>query len=549
MEGTPFGRYRLVDLLGRGGMGEVWRAYDPEMNRVVALKVLPPNFAGDQVFEERFRREARSAAGLDEPHVVPIYESGEIEGRLYVTMRLIRGQDLQALVKRGPLEPARAVNIVEQIASALAAAHEVGLVHRDVKPSNILVTADDFAYLIDFGIARAAGEVGLTSTGAAVGTWAYMAPERLNAGSTDARVDIYALACVLHEALTGQRPYPGDSLEQQIVGHLTAAPPRPSALQPKVPERLDAVIATGMAKNPDQRYATSKGLARAARAALTTPMREPGKPPAPSSAPQTHRAPHPPHLAQRPSPTPPPRQPPRPAPGERQSSPSAMPTHWQAPVPARPAPAPPPHIPPQPLLQPPMPPSPRPNRHTMILIAAVTAAIAVLLVVIVVFVKSAKHGESDSGTASPASTTSTTSPVDASSTTPTGTPTQRLLAMVPSDLHCRANSGGSEFSGSLAVVGCDSGAAGITVSYGLFPNATALESYINLVPPGGFQPCPGRGQSPSEWHKSADPQTAGKVVCWSGRYVDWSIDPQLVIGRANGPSTDLTYGWWAARYQ
>ncbi|WAC93563.1 serine/threonine-protein kinase [Mycobacterium sp. Aquia_213] len=270
MDGTPFGRYRLTELLGRGGMGEVWRAYDPEMNRVVALKVLVPSFANDQAFQERFRREARSAARLDEPHVVPIYDFGEVDGRLYVTMRLIRGRDLRDLLNDGPLPPARAVGIIEQIASALHAAHEIGLVHRDVKPSNILVAEDDFAYLIDFGIARAAGESSMTVTGATMGTAAYMSPERLNAGHADARADIYALACVLHEALTGQRPYPGESLEQQLVGHLTSPPPRPSALQPGVPEAMDAVVATGMAKDPDQRYATAKDLAHAARAALTT---------------------------------------------------------------------------------------------------------------------------------------------------------------------------------------------------------------------------------------------------------------------------------------
>ena len=208
MDGTPFGRYRLVELLGRGGMGEVWQAYDTAIDRVVALKVLPANFADDEVFQERFRREAKAAAGLDEPHVVPIHDFGEIEGRLYVTMRLIEGQDLQTLLDDGPLEPARAVGIIEQIASALHAAHRIGLVHRDVKPSNIRVAENDFAYLIDFGIARAIGETGLTSTGVAVGTWAYMAPERFSTGQADPRSDIYALTCVLYECLTGQPSIP-----------------------------------------------------------------------------------------------------------------------------------------------------------------------------------------------------------------------------------------------------------------------------------------------------------------------------------------------------
>jgi serine/threonine-protein kinase len=275
VDGTPFGRYRLIELIGRGGMGEVWRAYDPTMDRMVALKLLPANFAGDKVFQERFRREARAAAGLDDPHIVPFHDFGEVDGRLYVTMRLIKGRDLQTMLADGPLSPVRAVRIIEQVAQALHAAHEVGLVHRDVKPSNILLDKNDFAYLIDFGIARAAGETGLTSTGAAIGTWAYMSPERLNTGHADVRADIYALTCVLHEALTGQRPFPGDSLERQIVGHLTSPPPRPSMLQPAVPQSIDAVIARGMAKQPDSRYATTVELADAARDAITAPITRP----------------------------------------------------------------------------------------------------------------------------------------------------------------------------------------------------------------------------------------------------------------------------------
>lgn len=293
MDGTPFGRYRLIELLGRGGMGEVWRAYDTAIDRVVALKVLPDNFANDQVFQERFRREAKAAAGLDEPHVVPIHEFGDIDGRLFVTMRFIKGRDLQDLLRDGPLPPVRAVAIVEQIASALHAAHEVGLVHRDVKPSNILVAKNDFAYLIDFGIARAAGETALTSTGTAIGTWAYMAPERLNTGQADARSDTYALACVLHEALTGRRPYPGDSLEQQIVGHLTTPPPRPSVIRRGVPAALDGVIATGMAKEPAHRYASTLKLAEHARSVITPPVPSPvyGQPSSPGRPPSTAGAP------------------------------------------------------------------------------------------------------------------------------------------------------------------------------------------------------------------------------------------------------------------
>ncbi|MDT5350607.1 MAG: serine/threonine protein kinase, bacterial, partial [Mycobacterium sp.] len=272
MEGTPFGRYRLVELLGRGGMGEVWRAHDTETDRVVAVKMLPPQLADDQTFVQRFRREAHAAARLRSPHVIPIHNYGEIEGRLYVDMRLIEGRDLEQVLADGPLSPARAVRIIEQVAKALHAAHKIGLVHRDVKPSNILLDDDDFAYLIDFGIARAAGETKLTATGGLIGSVHYMAPERFSSGTADARADIYALACVLYECLTGVQPFPGDTFEQQLAGHLTVDPPTPSGLNPALPEGFDEVIPRGMAKNPDQRYATTVELAHAAQDAITMPL-------------------------------------------------------------------------------------------------------------------------------------------------------------------------------------------------------------------------------------------------------------------------------------
>jgi serine/threonine-protein kinase len=275
VEGTPFGRYRLIELLGRGGMGEVWKAFDTATQRVVAVKVLPPQLAADPTFEQRFRREAYTAAGLSDPHVVPIHNFGEIDGRLYVDMRLIEGQDLEHVLVGGPLDPGRAVEIIEQVASALHSAHRAGLVHRDVKPSNILLGEDDFAYLIDFGIARGADETGLTGTGNVVGTWPYMAPERFTTGRSDTRSDIYALTCVLYECLTSSRPFPGSSVEQQIAGHLTAPPPRPSVSRPGVSPQLDAVIAAGMAKDPDERYGTTIELARAARSAITTSVPKP----------------------------------------------------------------------------------------------------------------------------------------------------------------------------------------------------------------------------------------------------------------------------------
>lgn len=278
MDSTPFGHYQLQKLIGRGGMGEVYRAYDSDTDRIVALKVLPPHMAQDRAFQERFRQESHAAAGVNDPHVVPIHGYGEIDGRLYLDMRLIEGRNLGAMLANTgkPMEPALAVSLVEQVGGALDAAHRVGLVHRDVKPSNILITDNDFVYLIDFGLARCADDVGVTTAGSTVGTLAYMAPERFEGGKADPRSDIYALACVLYECLTGVRPYPGDSLEQQIAGHMVSPAPRASEKDPRL-AAFDEVIAKGMAKKPSKRYQSAGALAAAAKAALQVPVRTTGR--------------------------------------------------------------------------------------------------------------------------------------------------------------------------------------------------------------------------------------------------------------------------------
>jgi serine/threonine protein kinase len=270
VDGTPFGHYELLELLGRGGMGQVYRAHDTVTDRVVALKVLPPTVVDDPVFKERFRREAHAAAGLRDPHVVPIHGYGEINGQLYLDMRLIDGEDLGTVLAEAekPLPPERAVKVIEQVAAALDAAHAVGLVHRDVKPSNIFLADRDFVYLIDFGIARTQSQTGLTSVGSTLGTMAYMAPERFKDGHSDPRSDTYALTCVLYQCLTGRLPYPGDTLEQQLTGHLVTPTPRPSAVSRSVPTGFDAVIAKGMAKNADKRYQSAGELAEAAKVVL-----------------------------------------------------------------------------------------------------------------------------------------------------------------------------------------------------------------------------------------------------------------------------------------
>ncbi|MEU7632768.1 serine/threonine-protein kinase PknD [Nocardia sp. NPDC049220] len=266
-----FGRYQLLSLLGQGGMGQVWRARDSLTNRVVALKVLPERFADDEQLRERFRRECRAVAQLTEPHVIPIHDFGDIDGRLYLNMRLIEGTDLRKVIKQeGTLSPRRAVAIIAQVAGALQAAHDAGLVHRDVKPTNILLGADEFASLIDFGIAHAADDRTLTTIGETIGTIAYMAPEEISTEvKADARVDVYALTCVLYECLTGRPPFASElGIQGVIAHHLHTPPPRPSTTTPEVPTAFDAVIAKGMAKNPDDRYQTVRELAAAAGAAV-----------------------------------------------------------------------------------------------------------------------------------------------------------------------------------------------------------------------------------------------------------------------------------------
>ncbi|WP_308283698.1 serine/threonine-protein kinase, partial [Pseudonocardia oceani] len=266
-----FGPYRLDGLLGQGGMGRVFRAFDTDLARPVALKVLTAELSADPEYRQRFRREAMVAAQLSDPHVVPIHKHGEIGGQLFLDMRFVDGEDLAAVLSGGgPLDPGDAVAVIEQVASALDAAHEAGLVHRDVKPANVFLTRDRpgtarFAYLGDFGIARATSGGSLTASGMTVGTLDYMAPERFRGLDVDGRADVYALGCLLHESLTGRKPYTGEPAAL-MNAHVHADPPRPS--EHGAPAALDAVVARAMAKDPADRFATAGELAAAARAAL-----------------------------------------------------------------------------------------------------------------------------------------------------------------------------------------------------------------------------------------------------------------------------------------
>lgn len=302
--GQKFGKYDVRRLLGRGGMGEVYEAYDTDKGRIVALKILTDQYALDEIFRARFMRESRAAAMVQEPHVIPIHDWGQIQGVLYIDMRLVHGETLHDMLKRGPLEPQDATDIIRQIASALDAAHAEGLIHRDVKPQNILVTPNDFAYLVDFGIAEASGDTHLTMAGYQVGTFDYMAPERFGDQKATAAVDVYSLTCVLYQALTGGKPFPAHTAAQAIGAHVSSPPPRPSTANPRVPVSFDEVIARGMAKDPFHRYPSAGALGQAAKRALSAyPSTLPAAGPQP--VPQNMSGPpsYPPFNAQYPYPT------------------------------------------------------------------------------------------------------------------------------------------------------------------------------------------------------------------------------------------------------
>jgi Protein kinase domain len=268
--GTDFVGYRIEARIGRGGMGVVYRAYDLRLKRTVALKLVTPELALDQRFRERFARETELAMALEHPNVVPVHDAGDVDGRLYLAMRLVEGTDLRTLLHReGSLAPPRAFAICRQIANALDAAHAKGLVHRDVKPSNVLLDDNEHVYLADFGLTRRLEDEGpQAAEHRSLGTPAYLAPEQIEHGPVDGRADVYSLGCLLHECLTGEAPFPRGSRLAVAWAHLEEEPPRATALNPELPEGIDAVIRKGMAKDRDDRYAMCAALVAAAEDAL-----------------------------------------------------------------------------------------------------------------------------------------------------------------------------------------------------------------------------------------------------------------------------------------
>ena len=303
--GARIAGYWLEEQIGRGGMAVVFRARDERLRRLVALKVLAPALAGDEQFRRRFIRESRAAAAVDDPHIIPVFEAGEAAGALFIAMRFVPGGDVYSLVRRtGPLSASRAVAIVSPVASALDAAHAAGLVHRDVKPANMLLDTrpgrPDHVYLSDFGLSKGAvsTSAGLTGGGHFLGTLDYISPEQIEGERADGRADQYALACSAYEMLTGAPPFRSGEAAALMYAQLRHPPPALTSRRPDLPAAADQVLARALAKNPAGRYPTCRDFADALRAAFGLASYDSGPeaipaadhPPAPPAQPWPHAA-------------------------------------------------------------------------------------------------------------------------------------------------------------------------------------------------------------------------------------------------------------------
>ena len=366
--GSVFAGYWIDRLLDRGGMGVVYKAMDIDLDRAVALKLIAPEWMEDENATTRFRTEARLAASLEHPNIVPVHRGGEEQGVLYLAMRFVPGTNLRRMIDRSPLPFETTGVILTQIAGALDAAHARGLVHRDVKPANILIsdeTAHTHAYLTDFGLTKRPGSTGsLTGTGLWVGTADYVAPEQIQGQAIDGRADVYSLGCVLYEMLTGEVAYPKDGDIAKLWAHISNPPPQPSAARPDLVPAFDEVVAKATAKEPDDRYATAGEMATAAREAIALQQQAQSAGAAPPMSLGGTALPAPTPPAPTPTPTPMPMPTPMPsapgswaatAPSTPSSAPPSMPpvaqpTHASAqapaPPPAAPPAAPPPAAPP-----------------------------------------------------------------------------------------------------------------------------------------------------------------------------------------------------------
>ena len=277
--GTRLGGYQLDDLAGRGGMGVVYRAKHLHLERTVALKVLIPELARNVDFRERFLRESRTAASIHHPGIITVYDAGEAAGLLYIAMRFVEGPDLAEVLRdEGALEPRRAVGLLTQIAAALDAAHAHGVIHRDVKPANVMIDGEQ-CYLTDFGLTkRISSQTALTARGQFVGTVDYTAPEQIQGGTVDARTDVYALGCLAYHALTGTVPYERESDVSVIFAHVNDRPPSLIATRPDLPTGLGAVLDSALAKRKEDRPESCGALVAALRGSLYGTTASVGRP-------------------------------------------------------------------------------------------------------------------------------------------------------------------------------------------------------------------------------------------------------------------------------
>lgn len=599
--GSRVGRYLLKRLLGRGPTGEVYEAVDTQKDRPAALKLLAPALGRDPAFREWLQREALTVGRVQEPHVVPVRDYGELDGEVFIDMPLVHGADLSALLKRtGVLPPSRAVNIVWQAASALDAAHAAGVIHRGVKPRNLLLTGDDFVYLVDFGIAGAPG-ANAGDADHAGARWKYSAPELFSGGDFGPGVDVYSLACVLYQCLTGSPPYRADSVKMLANAHQTKPIPRPSHAGSTIPPTFDAVIAKGMAKDPQERYGSAAELATAAYQALgapdqhrtlqiyeasqqsTPPLIEQPKPSVPPVVPtaQPPEQPKPPAAPTATSPAGPvppappvsPAPPMSPAPPVSQAAtqPSTPPPTAPAAPETEPAPA------PEPVGaavratgQPSIPrisapdhdwfSSPRPvpayrdpvKRKKLLRLAAALAVVVGLITWLTNWSGSdefAADGDLPGSAAAVSEPASPASNAEAQA---------RLLKLLPAGYPQDACASTTPMGGAIAEVTCGRNVdvdGPPSATYSLFPNAGTLRlSFDNTVQATNVVTCPGRIQSPGAWHRTATPdKPSGMLLCGTRQgspTLVWTNDADLMMAALrtehSTPSLEQFYSWWSS---
>jgi hypothetical protein len=413
------GAFVIDSVAGRGGMGIVYRARQREPDRVVALKVIAPEFAGDPSFQARFKSEGRIAARLEHPNVIPVYAVGEDCGVLYIAMRFVVGTDLRAVIEQeGQLSPGRAALLVDHVGQALDAAHAEGLVHRDVKPANILISAAggrEHVYLTDFGLSRhVAASQAFTATGAFVGTVDYVAPEQVRGDRLDARTDVYSLGCVLFHALTGRVPYPEPNQIAKLYAHDSQPPPSVREAVPELPPALDAVVGRAMAKAPDDRYQSAGDLGAAAMAAVAAaPVARAERSVAVGEA----------------------------APSDGEAAPSGGGAGVRV----------------------------LGGRRRLLAVAALIGVVAVAAVAVAVAVSPGGKGGNSGGGG------------NGSRGTGQGTPTQRLLALIPPITREKCMPAAQGVADATASAALECGLAGVDVLYQLFPNDNVMNQWFALT--------------------------------------------------------------------